>query len=229
MSDQATLRTIEKLGHGLAEVRHRALSQIRTKLEHQLTTIKDLNETPDFARRLMEWFNYPTPSETEYVLELINQSIDICGETFVQLGALQFFPALRADLDPMGAEKCDQILAGLDKYRHADFEMSSISTNQSSVTALSNTQSEFEFGDLAAKVTKPSVETAPRSAYFLGLDRPTKMNQYPAWFKFSNFPWQTLTLNDRQVLQQTNSSLCSRNIQTVADYCLFLRVVLLLE
>ena len=31
MSDQATLRTIEKLGHGLAEVRHRALSQIRTK------------------------------------------------------------------------------------------------------------------------------------------------------------------------------------------------------
>ena len=33
---------------------------------------------------------------------------------------------------------------------------------------------------------------------------------------------QTLTLNDRQVLQQTNSSLCSRNIQTVVDYSLFL-------
>ena len=37
---EATLRTIEKLGHGLQEVRQRALMQINTKLEHELITIQ---------------------------------------------------------------------------------------------------------------------------------------------------------------------------------------------
>ena len=91
MSDQSTLRTIEKLGHGLAEVRLRALNAIKAKLEHQLTTMAELNETPDFARRLMEWFNYPTPVEVDYVLSLILDSVNLCGETFVQLGRVWHF------------------------------------------------------------------------------------------------------------------------------------------
>ena len=37
---EGTLRTIEKLGHGLQEVRQRALIQINTKLEHELITIQ---------------------------------------------------------------------------------------------------------------------------------------------------------------------------------------------
>ena len=94
MSDQSTLRTIEKLGHGLAEVRLRALNAIKAKLEHQLTTMAELNETPDFARRLMEWFNYPTPVEVDYVLSLILDSVNLCGETFVQLGTVWHFAIL---------------------------------------------------------------------------------------------------------------------------------------
>ena len=39
MTDQATLRTIEKMGHGLQEVRQRALITLNTKLEHELLTI----------------------------------------------------------------------------------------------------------------------------------------------------------------------------------------------
>ena len=42
MSDQNTLRTIEKLGHGLAEVRQRALIHLNTKLEHELITLKGI-------------------------------------------------------------------------------------------------------------------------------------------------------------------------------------------
>ena len=42
MSDQNTLRTIEKLGHGLAEVRQRALIHLNTKLEHELVTLKGI-------------------------------------------------------------------------------------------------------------------------------------------------------------------------------------------
>ena len=40
-----------------------------------------------------------------------------------------------------------------------------------------------------------------------------------------HLPWLTLTLNDRQVLQQTHSSLCSRNSGIVSDYALFLAEV----
>jgi len=223
MSDQSTLRTIEKLGHGLAEVRHRALASIRAKLEHQLVTIKQLNETPDFARRLMEWFNYPTPGEVDYVLTLVIESIVICGETFVQLGALQFFPALRDDLEEHNRNMCDQILTTLEQYKHADFELSTISaSSQQSNHISTKSETTFDFGDLAKKVAEQTAEAHPRSAYFLGVDRPQKKNNYPEWFTFVTFPWETLTLTDRQVLQQTNSSLCSRNVQTVSDYTLFL-------
>ena len=51
----------------------------------------ELNETPDFARRLLEWFNYPAPTNTKVVLNLVLQSLEICGDTFVSLGAIEFF------------------------------------------------------------------------------------------------------------------------------------------
>ena len=50
MSDQNTLRTIEKLGHGLAEVRQRALIHLNTKLEHELVTLKGIIKLLDFIK-----------------------------------------------------------------------------------------------------------------------------------------------------------------------------------
>jgi hypothetical protein len=113
---EATLRTIEKLGHGLQEVRQRALMQINTKLEHELITIQELNASPDFARRLLEWFNYPAPTNTKLILKLILDSVHICGDTFVSLGGIDFFNALKHDLDSDDQRNCDVILNELSKY-----------------------------------------------------------------------------------------------------------------
>ena len=59
-------------------------------------------------------------------------------------------------------------------------------------------------------------EDQPRSAYFLGANRPKNVSSHPVWMKIVHLPWMTLTLNDRQVLQQTHSSLCSRNASIVS-------------
>merc|ERR1711917_105649 len=113
---------------GLAEVRQRALIHLNTKLEHELVTLKgiivhkilkneiflDLNESPDFARRLMEWFNYPAPSNIKLILKLTLESTDICGETFVSLGGIDFYKALRPDLEPDYQRSVDLILNRLE-------------------------------------------------------------------------------------------------------------------
>lgn len=233
MSDQNTLRTIEKLGHGLAEVRQRALIHLNTKLEHELVTLKgiivhkilkneiflDLNESPDFARRLMEWFNYPAPSNIKLILKLTLESTDICGETFVSLGGIDFYKALRPDLEPDDQRSVDLILNRLEML--APF----VSVAPSSTAADSGVA---DFKDLEHMTDRLGNCTSNdvKSAYFLGENRPNKFKKYPDWFKVTVLPWQTLTLNDRQVLLQTNSSLCSRNISVVSEYCRFLAEVI---
>ena len=115
----------------------------------------------------------------------------------LELGALQFFPALRDDLEEANQLKCDQILTQLENYR--DFELSTISNQSTNQNSNSTVQSEaFDFGDLAAKLNEKSQESAPRSAYFLGMDRPQKKVDYPEWFTFCHFPWQAGILRTLQ-------------------------------
>jgi hypothetical protein len=70
-------------------------------------------------------------------------------------------------------------------------------------------------------------EIVAESAYFMGSDRPQLSNSEPVWMTSYHLPWVTLTLNDRHVLQQTHSSMCSRDPSVVSDYVLFLSEVVL--
>jgi len=76
MSENSIVRNIEKLGHNLVEVRQRALLHLNTKLDHEIVTIKELNESPGFARKLLEWFNFQSPTwALKYVFDVFNFSL----------------------------------------------------------------------------------------------------------------------------------------------------------
>ena len=175
-----------------------------------------MNASPDFACRLLEWFNFPAPTNTSLVLKLILDSIHICGETFVGLGGVDFFNALRQDLEVDEQRSVDVILAELKKYN--------LTPEGSCVSNCSFTQNLKNVESITDHLGSRHEEI--RSAYFLGENRPKDVKKYPEWFRLTILPWQSLTLNDRQVLQQTNSSLCSRNISVVSDYCLFLAEII---
>ncbi|CBY36184.1 unnamed protein product [Oikopleura dioica] len=202
MSESGIRRNVDKLGHVLEEVRERALLHLNTKLVHGLVTLEDLNKCPGFSRRLLEWFNSPNPPQKVLVLDLIKRSLKIQPKLYSELGLSEFLSSMMPDLTPD-----EQIIA---KDVLSDFhEITINSTKTSACTTLDDTAN------------------MPRSAYFLGENRPKNQEKYPSWMKVKLLPWQTLTLTDRQVLQQTYSSLCSRDNGTVAEYAHFYAEVIL--
>ena len=98
MGENSIARNIEKLGHGLVEVRQRALIHLNTKLEHEIVTIKELNESAGFARKLLEWFNFPSPPNVTIVLSLILKSVKFYAPIYIELGIHQFLNGLRNDV-----------------------------------------------------------------------------------------------------------------------------------
>lgn len=136
------------------------------------------------------------------VLDLIKRSLKIQPKLYSELGLSEFLSSMMPDLTPD-----EQIIA---KDVLSDFhEITINSTKTSACTTLDDTAN------------------MPRSAYFLGENRPKNQEKYPSWMKVKLLPWQTLTLTDRQVLQQTYSSLCSRDNGTVAEYAHFYAEVIL--
>ena len=88
----------------------------------------------------MEWFNYPAPSNLKLILKLTLDSIDICGETFVSLGGIDFYKALRPDLESDDQKSVDLILNQLEKL--APFV--SVAPTESSTAASDSNVADFK-------------------------------------------------------------------------------------
>lgn len=58
-------------GHSLAEIRVRALKNIRSKLDHGLISTPDLVQERMLFVHLLDWFNFPEVPMQEEALELI--------------------------------------------------------------------------------------------------------------------------------------------------------------
>ena len=91
------------------------------------------------------------------VLSLILKSVRADSQTFVDLGIVDFLNSLRNDVSADEKVSIDVILAELDKVN-----LSNASSLQSA---------------------REAEDPPPRSAYFLGLDRPQNTDKYPPWMK----------------------------------------------
>lgn len=66
-------------GHGLEEVRVRALDSILCKLDRGFLEISDLIRTKDFIVKLLEWFGLQPCPDQDRVLGLILKLLKVCG------------------------------------------------------------------------------------------------------------------------------------------------------
>ena len=100
------------------------------KLNHQLISLKDLHKSSEFARRLLEWFNFPSPSNVTLVLSIILKSFKSYPKIYIDLGLVDFLSGLRRDVTEDEQVVVDTILQEIDfiaKKSEENFENSTTS------------------------------------------------------------------------------------------------------
>lgn len=109
MTDSGLLLSLcRKLGHGLEEVRKRALDSILLKLDRGFIKISELSSNKDFLVKLLEWFGLqPCPSQEEVLSLILRILKEKESEHLVaQIGAQRMILALNTIRENLPSELC---------------------------------------------------------------------------------------------------------------------------
>ncbi|XP_064639862.1 rotatin-like [Lineus longissimus] len=238
-SDRVQIRPIiGKLGHSLEEIRTRALNNILSKLEHNLVSEADLVQEKLLLVALLEWFNFPNVSNQDKVMALLLRLSrhSTASQILLDVGAVTFFTQLRSNMPVSLQPLLDQILENLFRLPDAtdDQQAASCVYNQNtgddaqSPLQANQTSPEKRFPYDSWKYHTPSKAQA---GYFNQTEPEQGLHDMDTngdtAFKFSSFPWLTLTPTDKHVLSSTDSSLCSKDESHVVSACEFLSDVVM--
>ncbi|XP_024436290.2 rotatin [Desmodus rotundus] len=211
-------RLIRKLGHQLAEIRERALRTILSKVELNLVGGADLAQERLLFVHLLQWFNFPSVPLQAEVLGLLNTLVKFPAavQHLVDLGAVEFFSRLRANVEPSLQAEIDGILDGL-------FIL------PSDVPALGSASYQTIQTELPQP---PEILTGyfpPDRSRFQQTEGPpgATVTQTAKCLKCSTFPWLPLTTTDRHVLSSNESSLRSSNHTLIWNTCELLKDVIM--
>jgi hypothetical protein len=158
---------ITKLGHGLQEIRTRALDSLISKLTNHVITEGDLVQQKQLFIRLFELFNFPGFDQHEAVLDLLlNLSKHTSAARNIQdISGLQFLNALMADLkDEALKTKVEQIIENLMRTLGIG-----IYSNENSMAPASSTlayNSGKQSGSTTPRCSESSLDATPSSHQF---------------------------------------------------------------
>ncbi|NXJ02101.1 RTTN protein, partial [Psophia crepitans] len=208
-------------GHELAEIRERSLKTILFKLDHNLISYVDLVHEKVLFRNLLEWFNFPVVPMKEEVLNFVNNLIKHppAAQKLIDIGAVEFFSQLRANVDPNLQAIIDGIVDGL------FFLPSGLPSRSLLVHYQTQSQSSVHQPVLPQEELFTGYFCQGRS-YPLHSEIPPKRTAVKC-LKFSTFPWLTLTSTDRHVLSSNESSLKSNNQSLIWSTCELLQDVIM--
>ncbi|XP_033010709.1 rotatin [Lacerta agilis] len=214
---------VRKLRHQLAEIRERALRNILCKLDHNLVTYDDLVQEKLLFLSLLEWFNFPVVPMKEEVLNLVSNLVKhpSAVEQLVGIGAIEFFTQLRPNVDPNLQAVIDGILDGLfvlpkeisADYQEVSYQMSLPEVNNIVLSEEANAGYFDQGGNNLQEMGIPPKQLAVKHGV--------------KSFKFSTFPWLSLTTTDRHVLSSSESSLRSKNHSLIWNTCELLQDVIM--
>uniref|UniRef100_A0A8D2LUQ9 Rotatin N-terminal domain-containing protein n=1 Tax=Varanus komodoensis TaxID=61221 RepID=A0A8D2LUQ9_VARKO len=197
--------------HQLTEIRERALKNILCKLDHNLITYADLVQEKLLFTGLLEWFNFPIVPMKEEVLNLVSNLVKhpSAVEQLVGIGAVDFFSQLRPNVDPNLQTVIDGILDGLFVLPP---EIAPLLTTVLYFKVLPQEAHAGYFQQEKSHLQE--TETPP--------------NQLAVkCFKFTTFPWLSLTTTDRHVVSSSESSLRSKNHKLIWNTCELLQDVIM--
>lgn len=228
MADPAVLSALcLKLGHGLEEVRMRALDSILCKLDRGFLEIGDLIRTKDFLVKLLEWFGLqPCPAQERVlglILNLLKQ--EGSGQLIKQIGAQRFLLALNAIRESLPSDLCPLLddIAGLVNRSQVVQELSESGSNLDQQTAGAQRLPEDDFATFPRSVGNvgfldaslqdalqvnlgpcdDSVDQLLNLCEQDHLETPVSSNV----LKHILLPWQPLVSTDRHVLIAVEGSL----------------------
>jgi rotatin len=69
--DKSFSTLIGKLGHPVEEIRLRALDNLQAKFNLKLIADNDILQYKYLYIKLLEWFNFPSPSKRDIVLHIL--------------------------------------------------------------------------------------------------------------------------------------------------------------
>lgn len=211
---------IKKIRHSLAEIRVRALKNIRSKLDHGLIYTPDLVQERMLFVYLLEWFNFPEVPMQEEVLELIfTLSKHPTGAQMLrEVGAVEFLTQLSPNVDPHLRTSVDSIF---DQLFHLPEVLPSCPPTTiyqpHSVPLLQTEEDSSARGYFQCSKLRQTDAPAPR----------VFVNTSVRCLKFSVFPWLSLNTTDRHILSSNESSLRSDNHNLVRTTCELLRDVIM--
>ncbi|XP_077983359.1 rotatin-like [Glandiceps talaboti] len=104
-----------KLGHQLEEIRVRSLTNIISKLDHNVICEADLVQEKYFFIRLLEWFNFPTVPMQHEILTLLEKlsKHSSAAQILVDIGGVEFLSRLRPNCEPKLQVTVDTTLENL--------------------------------------------------------------------------------------------------------------------
>ncbi|KAI7792817.1 putative rotatin, partial [Triplophysa rosa] len=211
---------IKKIGHSLAEIRVRALKNIRSKLDHGLISTPDLVQERMLFVYLLEWFNFPEVPMQEEVLELIcTLSKHPTGAQMLRdVGAVEFLTQLSPNVDPHLRTSVDSIFDQLFHLPEVLPSCPPTTTYQPhSVPLLQTEEDSSARGYFQCSQLRQTDAPGPR----------VLVNTSVRCLKFSVFPWLSLNTTDQHILSSNESSLRSDNHNLVRTTCELLRDVIM--
>ncbi|XP_069813939.1 rotatin [Dendropsophus ebraccatus] len=211
---------VKKLGHHLTEIRERTLRNILCKLDHNLLTPVDLIQEKSLFVCLLEWFNFPEVPMKEEVLQLLNKLVkySVAAQWLIDMGAVDFFSQLRPNLEPNLQAIVDDILDGLFLL---PTEMPCNSSWQTQDYPAIQQKDDVSVGyfqqDTLRHQPTEVIQEETRGVH----------HGKTTCFKFSTFPWLTLTTTDKHVLSSNESSLRSKDHGLIWRSCHLLQDVVM--
>ncbi|XP_049956873.1 rotatin [Schistocerca serialis cubense] len=222
MSDRSVISTlIAKLGHGLEEIRVRALNSLISKLEHGLISDDDLGMRKELFFKLLNWFYLKPCVEKEKVLKLMLQLVKIAWErdSLMLLEAplsLTRLYEIQTELEAPLKSYVDQIITEITREREDSAKLHGIKETE------------------PENFTQTKEQRHPvgvQSTGFYPLVYPVNVASAESLldiFPHLLLPWQPLVTTDRHVLKAVEESLTEASeLVLLLHSCYFFTDVLL--
>ncbi|XP_070575583.1 rotatin-like [Ptychodera flava] len=192
-----------KLGHQLEEIRVRSLTNIISKLDHNVICEADLVQEKYFLIRLLEWFNYPTVPMQDDVISMLERlsKHSSAAKILVDIGGVEFLSQLRPNSEPKLQVIIDRTLENLfslpeigeaEHRRECIYHQSSPSQDETAASAAINSKctdgiSQIQHSQIShSHSSKPFYDIQePQVGYFIQdqrqstLDPATRQSQAP--------------------------------------------------